>query len=121
MINKHILIVEDNPDNYELADKIIKHMGYQTTIITNGIETLEWCAKNTPDLILMDISIPNKDGLEVAKELRTNPNFNNIPIVALTAHAMKGDEDKAIEAGCTKYMSKPFRPAELKSMIGSLI
>ena len=113
MTQKLILIVEDNEDNYILADKILSHFGYQTVIKSTGKDTLEWCDNNKPSLILMDISLPDIEGTEVTKRLRLKKEFNEIPIVALTAYAMDSELQKAIDAGCNSFLTKPFLPMDL--------
>jgi CheY-like chemotaxis protein len=113
MENKLILIVEDNEDNYVLADKILKHTGFNTCIKSTGKEVLDWCQNNVPDLILMDISLPDIEGTEVTKTLRTMNAFHNIPIIALTAYAMESELKKAIDSGCNSYLTKPFMPMDL--------
>ena len=105
---KKILIVDDNVDSRELVVKVLKNRGYQTVEAVDGEEALERAAAERPDLILMDRSIPKIDGYEVTRRLKSQEGFKDIPIVAVTAHAMKGDREKALEAGCDGYISKPI-------------
>lgn len=118
---KKILIVDDNRDSRELVAKILKSRGYQTIEAVDGEEALEKATGEKPDLILMDISIPKMDGYEVTRRLKSREEFKYIPIVALTAHAMKGDRVKALEAGCEGYISKPIDVRELPNQIKSFL
>jgi len=118
---KKILIVDDNQDSRELAVKILKKVGYQMIEAVDGEDALEKAIAENPDLILMDISIPKIDGYEVTRRLKSQVSFKNTPIIALTAHAMKGDKEKAIEAGCEGYISKPIDIHELPDQIKSYL
>ncbi len=118
---KKILIVEDNQDNRELVVKILKNKGYQIIEAADGEEALEKVTREKPDLILMDISIPKIDGYEVTKRLKDQEEFKHIPIVALTAHAMKGDREKFISIGFEGYISKPINIRELPEQIRSYL
>jgi len=118
---KKILIVDDNQDGRELVVKILKNRGYQMIEAVDGEEALEKAIAENPDLILMDISIPKIDGYEVTKRLKNQVTFKNTPIIALTAHAMKGDREKALEAGCDGYISKPIDIHELPDQIKSYL
>lgn len=118
---KKILIVDDNQDSRELVVKILKSRGYQTIEAIDGEEALEKAMGEMPDLILMDISIPKIDGYEVTRRLKSREEFKDIPIVALTAHAMKGDRAKALEAGCEGYIPKPISIRELPNQIKSYL
>ncbi len=118
---KKILIVDDNQDSRELVVKILKTRGYQTIEAVDGEEALEKAMAERPDLILMDRSIPKIDGYEVTKRLKSQEEFKDILIVALTAHAMRGDREKALEAGCEGYISKPINVRELPKLIRSYL
>lgn len=118
---KKILIVDDNQDSRELAVKVLKNRGYRTVEAVDGEEALKKAAEERPDLILMDRSIPKIDGYEVTRRLKGRDEFKDIPIVALTAHAMKGDREKALEAGCDGYISKPINVRELPELIRSYL
>ena len=102
-----ILIVDDNQDSRELVIKILKKSGYQLAEAVDGEDALNKVAAAPPDLILMDISLPKIDGHEVTRRLKGQEAYKDIPIIALTAHAMKGDKEKALAAGCAGYISKP--------------
>ena len=112
-----ILVVDDNQDNRELVVKVLTAKGYQIHEAVDGEEALSKVAETRPDLILMDISIPKLDGYEVTRRLKSNDAFHAIPVIALTAHAMKGDREKALAAGCDGYISKPINVRELPDQI----
>jgi two-component system cell cycle response regulator DivK len=116
---KKILIVDDNQDSRELAVKVLKNRGYQMIEASDGEEALEKALAEKPDLILMDISIPKINGYEVTRRLKSQADFKATPIIALTAHALKGDKEKALEAGCDGYISKPINVHELPDQIKS--
>lgn len=118
---RKILVVEDNQDSRELVVKVLKNKGYQMIEAADGEEALEKAVAEKPDLILLDISIPKIDGYEVAKRLKSNEELKGIPIVALTAHAMKGDREKVIVAGFEGYISKPVNVRELPDQVRSYL
>lgn len=103
-----ILVVEDNPMNMELVVYLLKANGMEVTQAFDGLEALEILGKSNFDLILLDIQLPGMDGMEVLKSIKENPALQHIPVVALTAHAMQGDEQKFIDVGCIGYISKPI-------------
>ena len=108
MSNKLILIVEDNPRNLKLFRDILQVKGYETLEVMEGSKVVDLAKHNRPDLILMDIHLPGMDGLSVTKILKSDLQTKNIPIVALTAYAMRDDEQKILEAGCDGYIAKPI-------------
>jgi two-component system cell cycle response regulator DivK len=114
---KKILVVEDNPMNLELVKDILETSGFAVVEAKNGNEALEMANREQPDLILMDIQLPELDGLEVTRLLKTNSSTRRIKVVALTAHAMRGDEEKARRAGCCGYIAKPISTREFISVI----
>jgi len=118
---KKILVVDDNRDGRELVVKVLKSRGYQIVEAIDGEEALEKVLSERPDLILMDISIPKIDGHEVARRLKADEDLRNIPIIALTAHAMKGDREKALSAGCNGYIPKPINVRELPGQIETFL
>jgi len=120
-LSKKILVVDDNQDSRELVVKVLKNKGYEIIEAIDGEEALEKAVAEKPDLILMDISIPKINGYEVTRRLKTIEEFKDTPIVALTAHAMKGDRAKAIEAGCEGYISKPINIRELPDQVRSYL
>ena len=105
---KTVLIVEDNELNMKLFHDLLEAHGYHTVGTRNGIEALDLARKHRPDLIVMDIQLPEVSGLEVTKWLKEDPELEAIPVVAVTAFAMKGDEQRIREAGCEAYLSKPI-------------
>jgi len=112
-----ILVVEDNQDNRELVVKVLKVNGYQVIEAVDGEEAIEKTKTECPDLILMDLFIPKIDGYEVTRRLKRDRDLKSIPIIALTAHAMKGDMEIALAAGCDGYIPKPIDVRELPKQI----
>ncbi len=105
-----ILVVDDDFDNRTIASEILVSAGHIVFTATNGIEGIEIAAKEKPDMIFLDLSMPKMSGWEVASKLKSMPDVCAIPIIAFTAHAMVGDEKKAIDAGCNDYLTKPCIP-----------
>jgi two-component system cell cycle response regulator DivK len=120
-MSKKILIVEDNPQNMRLIEMALSAESYTLLGTTNGEEALEVAKKERPDLIIMDIQLPKMSGLEVTRKLREIPEFSQTPIIAITAYAMKGDKDKALDAGCNAYLSKPIRARDLPGVIAKML
>ncbi len=116
-----VLIVEDNPMNMRLIEMILRSDNYLLLKARDGEEALAIATIDHPDLVLMDIRLPKLSGLEVARRLRKDSQLNHIPIIALTAHAMKGDEEKAIEAGCDSYVSKPIDTRQLPKLVADML
>jgi CheY-like chemotaxis protein len=108
MQSRKILIVEDNPTNMELAKDLLEAGGFVVLPATEAEAGLRLARQAKPDLILMDWSLPGMDGLAATRELKMDPATQHIPVVALTAHAMKGDERVALQAGCDGYLPKPI-------------
>jgi two-component system cell cycle response regulator DivK len=107
-MGKTVLIVEDNELNMKLFHDLLEAHGYTTIETRNGIEALDLARKHRPDLILMDIQLPEVSGLEVTKWIKEDDDLRSIPIVAITAFAMKGDEERIRAGGCEAYLSKPI-------------
>ena len=105
---KTVLIVEDNELNMKLFHDLLDAHGYKTLMTKDGMEALEIARNNRPDLILMDIQLPEVSGLEVTKWLKEDDELASIPVIAVTAFAMKGDEEKIREGGCEAYIAKPI-------------
>lgn len=116
-----ILIVEDNAMNLKLASVILNAAGYETRGAADAEEAAAVIAEGTPDLILMDLGLPGKDGYEFTRELRERPETTTVPILAVTSFAMKGDRVKAIDAGCSGYLTKPINRLALLEEVGSLL
>ncbi len=119
---KLVLLVEDNEDNRIVYSTILKHFGYDVSEALNGEEGISKARSEQPDLILMDISIPVIDGWEATQVLKHDPTTRHIPIIALTAHALASDREKAMEVGCDGYLAKPCEPrsvvAEVQRFLG---
>ena len=113
---KKILVVEDVELNRDLVVQLLED-NYQVIEAVNGQEGVSIAEKEKPDLILMDLSLPVMDGWEATRMLKADPELRSIPVIALTAHAMKGDEEKALAAGCDDYLVKPLDEDELMSKI----
>jgi two-component system cell cycle response regulator DivK len=105
---KTVLIVEDNELNMKLFHDLLEAHGYATLMTRNGIDALDLARQHMPDLILMDIQLPEISGLDVTKWIKDDPKLKAIPVVAVTAFAMKGDEERIREGGCEAYLSKPI-------------
>lgn len=108
MANESILIVDDNPTNLKLLKVLMTIEGYQVATAMDANEALEILHDFRPDLILMDVQLPGMDGLELTRKLKSNPEYQNTIILAVTAFAMKGDDEKTKAAGCDGYISKPI-------------
>ena len=113
---KKILVVEDVDFNRDLLVQLLED-DYEVIEAVNGQEGVELAERERPDLILMDLSLPVMDGWEATRQLKANDNLRSIPVIALTAHAMKGDEEKALAAGCDDYLVKPLDEDELIAKI----
>ena len=105
---KRILLIEDNAVNRRLAQFLLKSQGYEVWEVTSAPEAFAALKDRRPDLILMDIQLPGMDGLTATKQLKEDPATRDIPVLAVTSYAMKGDEAKAFEAGCSGYVTKPI-------------
>jgi len=110
MSKRRVLYIEDNEQNYYLVNVLLKTKDYQVLWAQDGREGIEKALQSKPDLILLDIQLPVMDGYDVAKTLRSNPELNEIPIIAVTSYAMTGDREKALSAGCNGYIEKPIDP-----------
>jgi two-component system, cell cycle response regulator DivK len=118
-----LLLVEDNEDNRIIYSTVLRHTGYEVIEALDGVQAVELARSRRPDLILMDISIPEIDGWEATKILRQDPATRDIPIIALTAHALADDRERASAVGFTAYLAKPIEPravvAEVRRWIGT--
>jgi two-component system cell cycle response regulator len=120
-VKPEILIVEDNPTNLKLATVVLAAAGYLTRGAVDAAEAAAAIAKKVPDLILMDLGLPGKDGYEFTRELRGRVETEAVPILAVTSFAMKGDRVKAMEAGCSGYLTKPINRQALLDQVESLL
>jgi two-component system cell cycle response regulator DivK len=109
-MSKRILIVEDHETNRRILRDLLTSGGYELIEAVTGEEGVTLAEAHRPDLILMDIQLPGLDGYEATRRIKENPALRHIPIIAVTSYALSGDEDKALEAGCSAYVSKPFSP-----------
>ncbi len=114
---KRILVVEDNPDNRILITDVLSSLNYEVLVAIDGESGIALAQSERPDLILMDLSLPKMDGWTAASQLKQNEALAHIPVIALTAHAMVGDREKALKAGCDDYVSKPIDLRELASKL----
>ena len=119
MGKKTVLIVEDEVKNQKLFRDVLEKVGYKTIIAVNGEQGVQLALKEQPGLILMDMQMPVKDGLEATREIKADPLTNKIPVVALTALVMRGDEERIRDAGCDDYISKPVQIRALIDKVGS--
>jgi len=116
-----ILLVEDNEMNRDMLSRRLERKGFELIMAKDGGEGVELTESSMPDLVLMDMSLPVLDGWEATKRIKANNATKHIPVIALTAHAMSGDREKAIEAGCDEYDTKPIDLPRLLDKINSLI
>src|SRR2546428_8516116 len=116
-----ILLIEDNEMNRDMLSRRLVKKGYQVEIAVDGVRGIEMARRETPDLILMDMSLPEVDGWETARRMRKDEVLSRVPIIALTAHAMAGDREKALAAGCDDYDTKPVDFAQLTAKIAALL
>ena len=121
MSAEKILIVEDNPLNMRLMRMTLRGKGYTLIEASNGEEALDKAVKEKPDLIIMDMQLPTISGVEATQRLRKIPELSRISVIAVTAYAMKGDQEKFIEAGCDAYLSKPINTRELPGFIENML
>jgi len=116
-----ILVVDDNPINLRLAADLFVWKGYKVLRAVDAQQARFILEHSLPDVILMDIQMPGMDGLEMTRQLKADPKFKHIPVVALTAFAMKGDEEKALAAGCDAYVTKPIQTRKLPLQIAEIL
>ena len=117
MNSSRILVVEDNPDSMMLISDLLHSLKHTVLQAVDGEQGMAVAAAERPDLILMDLSLPRVDGWTAARRLKADPALQHIPIIALTAHAMIGDRERALAAGCDDYVSKPINFRELVSKL----
>jgi CheY-like chemotaxis protein len=117
-MNPTILVIEDNDQNLYLATFLLEKSGFAIVPARSGKEGIELASRIRPDLIVLDIQLPEMDGYAVARELKKHPALRNVPIVAVTSYAMVGDRERTLEAGCDGYIEKPVNPDTFASEIG---
>jgi two-component system cell cycle response regulator DivK len=120
-MGRKILYVEDNPLNMRLVRKILQNAGYKMLEAMDGLSGVEMAQNERPDLILMDINLPDIDGLAATLRIKSTPTLAHIPIIALTANTMHGDRERFMEAGCDGYIPKPIAKNELLTMISNFL
>ncbi|EAU40405.1 Response regulator receiver [Fulvimarina pelagi HTCC2506] len=118
---KTVMIVEDNELNMKLFRDLIEAYGYETIRTSSGLNAVDLARKHRPDLILMDIQLPEISGLDVTRQLKADPELQRIPVIAVTAFAMKGDEERIREGGCEAYISKPISVPKFIETIRSFL
>jgi two-component system, cell cycle response regulator DivK len=116
-----ILIVDDHPINLKLASDVLALSGYEVVKAADAEQAQEILHQTVPDVILMDIALPGMDGLELTRRLRADARFDGVLVIALTASAMKGDDHKAIDAGCDGYITKPIDTRRLPDQVGEVL
>jgi|SRR5271157_2969346 len=121
MENKRVLIVEDNELNLKLYLYALRPVGAQILVAHNGNEALDQIFNEKPDLVVLDIQIPGISGIDVAKTVRENPEFADLPIIAVTAYSMAGDKEKILNSGCNYYLSKPIDTRAFPKIIQSIL
>ncbi len=119
--SRRVLIVEDNEMNIKLFRDLLQAHGYETLQTKEGLEALKIAREHKPDLILMDIQLPEVSGLEVTRWLKQDPDLSHIPVIAVTAFAMRGDEEKMRAGGCSGYLSKPISVERLLSAVRQFV
>lgn len=121
MIDLRVLIVEDNPANLLLARAMLERDGWRVTEARSADDARHVLRTTTPDLILMDVGLPGEDGLSLTRALKGAVATTAIPIIALTAHAMQRDRERALAAGCDGYLAKPFKAQDLRDAISAVV
>lgn len=121
MSDQAILVIDDNPSNLKLFTFLLAQPGYTVTTAASAEQALAVLGRFVPDLIIMDLQLPDVDGLTLTRQLKADPKMNGVPIVAVTASAMKGDEEKARAAGVDGYMSKPVEKRAFRAMVASYL
>jgi len=116
-----VLLVEDNEMNRDMLTRRLERKGFEVVIAVDGQAGIDIASSATPDIILMDLSLPVIDGWEATRKIKADPATQSIPVIALTAHAMAGDEQKALEAGCDDYDTKPIELPRLLGKIENLL
>lgn len=116
-----ILIVEDNEENRDALSRRLKRRGFDVLIATDGLQGLAMAKSERPDLVLMDMNLPELDGWEATRQLRAADETRTVPVIALTAHALSGDRERALAAGCTDYHTKPVELPKLLEQIDALL
>ena len=120
-MTKRILVIEDHVDNRRILRDLLTSSGFDVIEAVTGLEGVSVAEAQRPDLILMDIQLPEIDGYEAARRIKANGELKSIPIIAVTSYALSGDDKFAFEAGCSAYVTKPFSPRQLLAKIRELL
>lgn len=118
---KQVMVIEDNDKNRKLVKMILEANKYEVIEATTAEDSLKYLQQEKPDVILLDIQLPNMDGLELIKMLKSNQDTKDIPVVAVTAYAMKGDKERILSAGCDAYISKPIDTRQLPLVVEDIL
>jgi CheY-like chemotaxis protein len=116
-----ILIIEDNEENRDALSRRLQRRGFQVVFAEDGLEGMEKVRLEKPDIVLMDMNMPKLDGWEATRQLKADQATHKVPIIALTAHAMSGDRERALEVGCADYHTKPVEMAKLLGQIEAIL
>lgn len=116
-MTKRILIIEDHEDNRRIMRDLLTRAGYELAEAVTGTDGVALASSWKPDLILMDIQLPEIDGYEATRRIKADPRLNSVPIIAVTSFALSGDEHKAFAVGCSAYVTKPFSPRQLLARV----
>src|SRR5450432_747699 len=116
-----LLIVEDNEENRDALSRRLQRRGFEVLLAADGKAGVEMAKTEKPDLILMDMNMPELDGWEATRQIKAEESMHDVPVIALTAHAMSGDRERAIEAGCTDYHTKPIEFPKLLAQIEAIL
>jgi CheY-like chemotaxis protein len=121
MSNRRILVVEDNTDNMTLIADVLQSLNYDVLQAMDGEQGVAMTTQEKPDLVLMDLSLPKMDGWTATRHIKADPEIQHIPVIALTAHAMVGDRERALKAGCDDYVTKPIDLKELADKLNDFL
>lgn len=121
MNKPRVLIVEDNVDNFELVRFLLERAGYEVLSAVNGVEGVDAAKREQPDLVLMDLSMPEMDGWTATAQMKAEEATRHIPVLALTAHTLPSERKRAIDAGCDGYISKPINVASFEKLVATLL
>jgi CheY-like chemotaxis protein len=116
-----VLLVEDVRTNLELTELVLRRAGHAVTAVTNGRDALDALEGGEYDVVALDLRLPDMDGLDIARTMKADPNLRKVPVVAITALAMKGDRERALEAGCDEYITKPVDTRTLAEKIQAVV
>lgn len=116
-MSKVVLVVEDQEDNRRILRDLLTSTGMTVIEAVNGLEGVEFAIKHLPDLILMDVQLPEMNGYEATRQIKANPKLARTPLIIVTSYALSGDDEKAYEAGCDDYVAKPYSPRKLLAKI----